>query len=131
MLINNEENKRDKREATQTFNDIAGFPPKTKMELTREQILDKLRGNYSQLSSKYGMKKIGLFGSYAAESQDEKSDIDLVVEFEEPLGLEFIEFTKYLESLLGKKADVLTMTGIESIRNPTIQQNIKKSIIYV
>ena len=101
------------------------------MEPTREQILTKLRANYSQLSSKYGMKRIGLFGSYATETQDENSDIDLVVEFKESLGLEFIEFTEYLESLLGKKTDVLTMAGIQAIRNPIIQKSIEKSIIYV
>ena len=101
------------------------------MALTKLQILRKLKGNYSELSLKYGLKKIGLFGSYASGKANENSDIDLVVEFENPIGLEFIEFTEFLESLLGKKTDVITTAGIEGIRNPKIQQNIKKSIIYV
>jgi predicted nucleotidyltransferase len=58
--------------------------------------------------SEYGVKRIGLFGSHAKGAPSERSDVDLVVEFARPIGLKFIEFAEYLESLLGKKVDVLT-----------------------
>ncbi len=101
------------------------------MELTREEILQKLKENQSYLSSKYGLKRIGIFGSYAKGTQIETSDIDIIVEFNRPIGLEFVEFTEYLENLLEKKIDVLTNVGVEQIRNSKIVQQIKETIIYV
>ena len=101
------------------------------MELTREQILQKLKENYSYLSSKYGLKRIGLFGSYANGTQVETSDIDIIVEFNRPIGLKFVEFTEYLEDLLEKKIDVLTNVGVEQIRNSKIAKYIKETTIYV
>lgn len=98
---------------------------------SRKQILEKLKKDYPFLSSKYGLKKIGLFGSFASESQNENSDVDIIVEFIRPIGLEFIDLTEHLEALLGKKTNVLTVAGLENIRNPKILQNIKSSIIYV
>ncbi len=44
------------------------------MELTREQIRQKLQENHSYLSSKYGLKRIGIFGSYANGTQVESSE---------------------------------------------------------
>ena len=99
------------------------------MELTREEILQKLKENQSYLSSKYGLKRIGIFGSYANGTQVETSDIDIIVEFDRPIGLKFVEFTEYLEDLLEKKTDVLTTVGVEQIRNSKIVQQIKETII--
>ena len=49
----------------------------------REEILDFLRANKDLLLSKYSLTKIGIFGSYAREEQTEKSDIDIILEFED------------------------------------------------
>ncbi len=99
--------------------------------LTREKVTEILRKKYPYLVSKYGIRRIGLFGSYAKEEQTEDSDIDIVAEFEKPIGLKFIEFTEYLEKILGKKTDVLTPEGIKSIRVQKIIESIEKNIIYV
>lgn len=101
------------------------------MKLTKKIILKKLRESYAHLSSEYGVKRIGLFGSYAKDIQDERSDIDIIAEFEAPIGLKFVEFTEYLETIMGKKTDVLTPAGVEGIRNQKIAQEIKETIIYV
>lgn len=99
--------------------------------LTKEQVINLLRENYSYLVATYGIKRIGLFGSYAKGFPNEASDIDIVVEFENPIGYRFIEFVEYLESLLGRKVDVLTPAGIQGIRIAHIAKNIAESVVYV
>jgi predicted nucleotidyltransferase len=72
-----------------------------------------------------------LFGSYAKDIPTEASDIDLVVEFEWPLGFKFIELSEYLERLLGQEVDILTPAGIQGIRIDHIAQSIEENIVYV
>ena len=90
-----------------------------------------LRKHYPYLAKTYGLKRIGLFGSYATGLAHEKSDIDLLVEFERPLGLKFIELTEYLEKIFDRPVDVLTPTGVDSIRNKRIAKAIQENILYV
>ncbi len=71
--------------------------------LTKEKITEILKEKYPYLVSKYGVKRIGLFGSYAKGKQTENSDIDIVEEFESPIGIRFVEFAEYLEEVLGRK----------------------------
>lgn len=99
--------------------------------LNADDIKEILRKEYPYLASEYGIKKIGLFGSYAKGKQTEKSDIDIIAEFERPIGLKFMEFTEYLENILGRKTDVLTPEGVKSIIIKRISDDIEKSIIYV
>ncbi|TYT75824.1 nucleotidyltransferase family protein [Desulfobotulus mexicanus] len=99
--------------------------------MTKDQIIIKIKENYPYLMSEFGLKKIGLFGSYAKGVQEESSDIDIVAEFEKPIGLKFVIFAEYLENILGKKADILTPAGIKGIRNPDIAKSIMETIEYV
>ena len=99
--------------------------------LTKKQITTILRQQLPYLSAQYGIKRLGLFGSYAKGIQREHSDIDLVAEFESPPGLMFIEFTDYLEQLFHVPVDVLTPAGIQAIRNTQVAQAIRESIVYV
>ncbi len=99
--------------------------------LTKEEIIKILKKELPYLQSIFGVKRIGLFGSSAKGIQREDSDIDLVVEFEKPIGLKFIELSDYIEKVLGKKADILTPAGIKSIRVKNVAEDIKKSIVYI
>jgi len=99
--------------------------------MEKETIITKLKLQYPYLISEYGIKRIGLFGSYSKNKQTEESDIDIVAEFEKPIGLKFVEFSEYLEKILGKKTDVLTPEGIKGITIKSISEDIEKSIIYV
>ena len=99
--------------------------------LTREKITEILRENYLYLASEYGVRRIGLFGSYAKDVPTEASDIDIVVEFDRPIGFRFVEFAEYLECLLGKSVDVLTPAGIRGIRVDRISKSIKENIVYI
>ena len=101
------------------------------MTLTREKITSILSEKSEYLAEAYGVKKIGLFGSYAKGTQTEVSDIDIIVEFETPLGFKFMEFADYLEDILGKPVDVLTVGGLQGIRIPHVAQSIRDSIVYV
>ncbi len=99
--------------------------------LTREKVTEILRENYLYLASEYGVRRIGLFGSCAKDVPTEASDIDIVVEFDRPIGFRFVEFAEYLECLLGKSVDVLTPAGIRGIRVDRIAKSIKENIVYV
>ncbi len=98
---------------------------------TLEEIKTTLTKHKEKLKQNYKVKKIGIFGSYARGEQKEDSDVDLVVEFEKPIGLKFIELSDYIEKALGKKVDILTPAGIQSIRIKKVAEDIKKSIVYV
>jgi len=106
--------------------------------LTKEEIIQRLN-ECSEVLKKYGVRRIGLFGSYVRGEQDENSDIDLVVEFNlDFFGPEFkglyeayIKISDYLEDLFGKKVEILTPISIETIRIKGVAEEIKRSIIYV
>ncbi len=99
--------------------------------LTQQEMIQMLRDQYPYLAAQYGVKRLGLFGSYAQGRATEASDIDLVIEFERPVGFKFVELGEYLENLLGRKVDILTPAGIEGIRIPHVAQAIKGSVVYV
>jgi len=99
--------------------------------LDREEIISLLRQNYPRLAAEYGVKRVGLFGSFAQGEPRKASDIDLIVEFERPIGFRFVELAEYLESLLGREVDILTPMGIREIRLPWVAEEIERSIIYV
>jgi hypothetical protein len=99
--------------------------------LAREQAVRLLQEKHPYLAAEFGVSRIGLFGSYAKGYSDETSDIDLLVEFERPIGLRFVELVDYLESLLGRKVDVLTPAGIQNIRIERVARSITQSIVYV
>ena len=103
---------------------------KNKNNLTGQQIIEALK-EHTDILSKYTVKKIGLFGSYARGEQRKHSDIDFLVEFEVPSFDNFMGLSYYLEDLFGRKVEILTPAGIDSIRINQIKEEIKKSIVYV
>ena len=99
--------------------------------LTKTAIQQRLRSNHAHFASKYGVRKMGLFGSYVSGLPNETSDVDLLVEFERPLGFKFMEFAEDLETLLGIKVDVLTVPGLETIRLGDVAADIARNVEYV
>jgi predicted nucleotidyltransferase len=79
------------------------------------------------LQQKYPITRLGVFGSYARGEANEKSDIDIVVEFNKPMGLDFVEMADEIEELLGIKTDVVSKNGIK----PKYWAVIEKDIVYV
>lgn len=106
--------------------------PMTRNTIPQEKIKKSLQKAYPELAKEFGVKKLGLFGSYAKGTAVEStSDVDLVVEFSQPIGLRFVEFAERLEQLLGNKVDILTTEAIQGIRIPHIAKEIQDSIVYV
>lgn len=80
---------------------------------TRNQIINKLRELKPILFSEYSVKEIGIFGSYANETNTEDSDIDILVEFDKPIGWKFFSLEIYLEKIFGKKVDLVTKNALK------------------
>ena len=99
--------------------------------LTKKRITEILRKESPFLASEYGVRRIGLFGSYAKGLSTETSDIDLLVEFGRPIGFRFVEFAEYIESLLGKPVEVLTPAGLQAIRVDHVGKSIAENVEYV
>ena len=97
--------------------------------LTSGEVLRKIKENRDKIK-RFGVKRIGLFGSYIRGEQKAESDIDVVVEFEEGKATfdNFLNLAEYLEKLLGKKVDLLTKDGVRSIRIEHIQKEIEERV---
>ena len=76
------------------------------------EIIDTIKSNKERLISKYGLSMIAIFGSYSRGQQSEKSDIDILVDFKRPIGIEFIDLADELESLLKTKVDLVSRNGV-------------------
>ena len=78
------------------------------------------------LKKNFNVKKIGVFGSYAKGKESKKSDVDILVEFSEPIGWEFFDLKEFLETILNKKVDLVTVNAIK----PQLKEKILNEIIY-
>ena len=102
------------------------------IKMQKEEIIEIIERNKKEIE-KFGVKKIGIFGSLSRGEAKEKSDIDLIVEFQPNMATfkNFGGLVEYLERLLGKSIDILTPAGVESIRINEIKESIRRDIIYV
>ena len=76
--------------------------------------LKKIISEHKQgLEQKYKVKRIAIFGSYVRNQQKEESDVDILVEFNEPVGLiHLVSLENYLSDILGIKTDVIPREDI-------------------
>ena len=93
-----------------------------------DQIMMKLRKNMPVLREKYKVKYLGVFGSYVRGEQKKSSDLDILVEFQEPVGLfEFMELEEYLAKNTGVKVDLVSRKALK----PRIGKQILEEVINV
>jgi len=93
-----------------------------------ERIISVLKEHKAELKEKYGVKEIGIFGSYVSGEYKEKSDLDILVEFEEDakIGLlKFVNLENYLSDLIGVKVDLVEKSALK----PRIGKNILREVI--
>lgn len=94
---------------------------------TLDKILETLRNYKPVLQKKYPVSALGVFGSYARGEATDKSDIDIAVDLNGPMGLNFIAMADEIEALFGIKVHVVPKRSIK----PTYLQYIEKDIVYV
>lgn len=99
--------------------------------LTSARVIALLGQQRELLAREYGVRRIGLFGSFAAGCPTEESDVDLLVEFDRPIGLRFVELAEHLEKVLGRRVDLVTAAGLAAIPHPSVARSISASLVDV
>ena len=89
-----------------------------------KNILKKLK---PELSDKYAVSTIGLFGSIVRDDYTDESDIDIIVTFSRRVGMEFIDLANELEAILKRKVDLVSRNGVKE----KYLQVIDPEIVYV
>lgn len=95
---------------------------------TIKEIIATIESLKHTLRERFNVKTIGVFGSYVHGEQTAKSDIDVLVEFEEPVGLfEFMDLEFYLTDALGVKVDLVSKKALK----PHIGERILEEVVIV
>lgn len=95
---------------------------------TFAEIEDRLLQQKQILKEKYQVKRVGIFGSYARSEQTQKSDVDILVDYEEvPSLFSLLELEYYLEEVLNSKVDLVTRNGIK----PQLKETILNEVVYI
>lgn len=89
-----------------------------------KRILEQIR---PELEQKFHVRSIGLFGSVVRDDFSPASDIDILVDFSQPVGIEFIDLAEYMEHKLRKKVDLVSRNGIKD----KYLKAIEREIVYV
>ena len=91
--------------------------------ISKIDILNKLSDLKPILHRDYSVKEIGLFGSFSDDSYTDESDIDILVEFEKPIGWKYFSLEIYLENIFGRKIDLVTKNALkEQIKDRILNQ---------
>ena len=95
--------------------------------MDKESITEALKANKLDLLNRYHLTSIGIFGSFTREDFREDSDIDILFDYDQPIGIEFIDLADDLEKILKRKVDFVSKNGIK----PKYLDEIQKDLIYV
>jgi predicted nucleotidyltransferase len=93
---------------------------------TLEEIKATLRRHKPLLREKFKVNQIGVFGSYAKGEESQASDVDILVEFNQPIGWEFVDLKEFLEEILGQGVDLVTVKALRA----SLRGNILKEVSY-
>lgn len=91
---------------------------------TLKEIKTKLTLLKPLLEKEYAVSQLGLFGSFVRNEQHDQSDLDILVAFRKPVGIEFIDLAEYLEKELELKVDLVSRNGIKQKYFSAIQPEI-------
>lgn len=91
---------------------------------TIKQIIKELK---PELEKKFHVSTIGVFGSVVRNDFSENSDVDIIVDFSQPIGIEFIDLADLLEEKFHEQVDLVSKKGIK----PQYFSSIENEIVYV
>ena len=95
---------------------------------TLKEIEKILKENKAILAERFKVQEIGIFGSYVRGEQKEKSDVDILVSFYEPISLfEFMDMEEFLTQILGVKVDLVSKKALK----PRIGKYVLEEVIYI
>jgi predicted nucleotidyltransferase len=96
--------------------------------MKREEVLSILGARQAELHEQYRVRSLSIFGSVARDETRPGSDVDLLVEFDRPVGLfAFIGLQQFLESLLGCKVGLGTLRSLK----PRLKETVLREAIRV
>ena len=96
------------------------------MSYSYSDITAILKSQKTFLQKKYGLIKIGIFNYY-----EDANSADFVVEFSSPMGMMFLDFCEFIESILNIDAQIITIEGLENIKDEPLKNGIKSKVEYV
>ena len=97
-------------------------------KIVKNEILRFIAVHKQELRDKYGVRTIGLFGSYARGEAGDESDIDIVVELEKPDLFYLVGIKQFFEESLGHRVDVVRM---RENMNESLRLRIIRDAVYV
>jgi len=100
------------------------------MKKSLDEIKETLKKYEKELKEKYGIKEIGIFGSYLRGEAKERSDLDILVEFKPETKislLDFVELENYLSDLIGVKVDLVEKSALK----PRIGKRILSEVVNI
>ncbi|MDY6796825.1 MAG: nucleotidyltransferase family protein [Actinomycetota bacterium] len=87
-----------------------------------------LNEHMGELEKEYSVNSIGLFGSYVREGQSAESDLDILVEFSQPISLlRFVNLKRRLSQLLGVDLDLVMKKALK----PRVGERILSEVVYL
>lgn len=93
-----------------------------------QQVQNVLSDKISLLREEFGVQKIGIFGSFVRNEQNNLSDVDILVEFSQsPSFFKFIDLEKKLSDLVGLRVDLVTRNALKS----AIKDAVLREVVYV
>ena len=90
-----------------------------------EKIRGILRECLPEIRKTYGVVSIGIFGSYARGEAAPDSDIDIIVEFDRPIGWELVDLADYLESRLQHPVDLVIRRSLHPLLRDAILAEVQ------
>ncbi len=91
-----------------------------------EEIKNILANHKENIKTKFNVKEIGIFGSCVKNNHDDKSDIDILVDFEKPIDFfKFLDLEEYLENLVNAKIDLVSKKALKPIIGKYILEEVQ------
>lgn len=89
-------------------------------------VIDILKSHETEIKKRFGVNRIGLFGSFARGEQKDTSDVDILVEFEKPTFDNFMDLAFFLEDLFDRRVELVTPDSL----SPYIAPYVKKEVVW-